>query len=847
MVERHDLEVFLRMVRMRKLSKLLALLFFAPLAFAQGPPPNLSKTAGVYVVSPYSQWTDQIAVGNATTGAGSTIVLTSGSVLLPDNRRIVPFATTVPLLVDVGTSAETVTPTAVSGCSASSSGPCTITANFTKLHQVYATVFSGTSGVQDAINDASSQTAAIVVMDLSSQPNPTTPTPSNIAIFDYRTAGAPLYWAGGSSSGAAWGSSGSGATPCITTALSLQFNSAGSLGCEPDLTFTAPHTLALGASGIFNVAGTLGLTNATSFLVPTSAGFASSATVHLGIDSTLNNAHIWNGAVDLISFGVAPGVATSGHIVGYAVNSGNVVASDLGAPAGGGASFLKCTTNGLAVGDYFGVNGSNICAELTPGLTPNNITASGTTILPSTYRGQLITAGSTSGAQTFALTDGSSAGFTGSFYERICNFGTVGALSLTNNGGAYTFNGAASPYSLPEGYCASVSNNVSSTGWLVDASPGTIAAGSNITVTQSQYGTTIASTSTSTPPCTTTANSFQFDNGGAFGCATPFTFASNTITSAAAGILDMSAATGTAALKVPVAAGETATANGSINFDSTNKNFHGYVNAADSIFANFAAAPTTNVLPKATIASGNTLLTNSLLTDNGTTGTYTGTGGLAAPVFAATGTTAGFMDLAAGSTSAAVSPCNAANSACWQAPAAVTAYVMDIPGAAPANNFSSLSCSDANPSICSFAKQPQTVMLTSQYTNSTTSFTNVTGTNSLAFSLEANTTYQGTCTLYYQAASTGGLNIEFTGPASPTFVTYGLLDPGSATTIVNASVATAFSTSLGAAVTTATTNFPATVTFGISNGANAGTLQMLAKSSAAVSLQIQTGSYCVMQ
>lgn len=142
---------------------------------------------------------------------------------------------------------------------------------------------------------------------------------------------------------------------------------------------------------------------------------------------------------------------------------------------------------------------------------------------------------------------------------------------------------------------------------------------------------------------------------------------------------------------------------------------------------------------------------------------------------------------------------------------------------------------------------PQTVMLTSQYTNSTTGFTNVTGTNSLAFSAAANTNYLMTCTLYYQAASTGGLNIEFTGPASPTNITYSLLDPGSATTLVNASVATAYSTSLGAVVTTATTNFPATVTLSLQNGANAGTVQMLAKSSAAVQLQIQTGSFCTWQ
>lgn len=54
------------------------------------------------------------------------------------------------------------------------------------------------------------------------------------------------------------GTSSGGGTPCITTALSLQFNSSGSFGCVPDLVFTAPHTITLGASGIFVVTGSIG-------------------------------------------------------------------------------------------------------------------------------------------------------------------------------------------------------------------------------------------------------------------------------------------------------------------------------------------------------------------------------------------------------------------------------------------------------------------------------------------------------------------------------------------------------------------------------------------------------------
>jgi hypothetical protein len=45
-------------------------------------------------------------------------------------------------------------------------------------------------------------------------------------------------------------------------------------------------------------------------------------------------------------------------------------------------------------------------------------------------------------------------------------------------------------------------------------------------------------------------------------------------------------------------------------------------------------------------------------------------------------------------------------------------------------------------------------------------------------------------------------------------------------------------------VTAATTNFDAAVTFGLVNGPKAGTVTLQAKSSAAVNLTIQPGSFC---
>ena len=52
------------------------------------------------------------------------------------------------------------------------------------------------------------------------------------------------------------GGGGGGGTPCITIPSSLQYNNSGAFGCEPDLIFTTPHTIAFQSPGIFNSLGT---------------------------------------------------------------------------------------------------------------------------------------------------------------------------------------------------------------------------------------------------------------------------------------------------------------------------------------------------------------------------------------------------------------------------------------------------------------------------------------------------------------------------------------------------------------------------------------------------------------
>jgi hypothetical protein len=112
-------------------------------------------------------------------------------------------------------------------------------------------------------------------------------------------------------------------------------------------------------------------------------------------------------------------------------------------------------------------------------------------------------------------------------------------------------------------------------------------------------------------PCTTTALSFQYNNGGAFGCAADFTLvAAHTFTMGAAGLVDLTAGVANS-FKVPIIAGATSGADGVIAYDSTNKNTHVRTNGADSIVGAFSAAPTTGHVVDTTVSGGNTLLHDS--------------------------------------------------------------------------------------------------------------------------------------------------------------------------------------------------------------------------------------------
>lgn len=147
---------------MRKLIAVLVALVglvFVPNLQAQNPSNSslLHNVGGFYVASAYNTWRAQVAGGPFASGA-VTISMASGVVSLADGYTFVPFSTSVPIIVGLGTAnQETVTPSAVSGCTqaASVSPPsCLVTATFSNSHGQGDIVVSGSAGIQDAIQDA---------------------------------------------------------------------------------------------------------------------------------------------------------------------------------------------------------------------------------------------------------------------------------------------------------------------------------------------------------------------------------------------------------------------------------------------------------------------------------------------------------------------------------------------------------------------------------------------------------------------------------------------------------------------------------------------------------------------
>lgn len=136
--------------------------------------------------------------------------------------------------------------------------------------------------------------------------------------------------------------------------------------------------------------------------------------------------------------------------------------------------------------------------------------------------------------------------------------------------------------------------------------------------------------------------------------------------------------------------------------------------------------------------------------------------------------------------------------------------------------------------------------LVSNYTNATTIFTNVPG---LSFPVAANTNYKVRCDLDYLTnnTTTGGLQIQWTGPASPTAVTYDAAIYNTPAN-VNSNVTQVFSGALSGGIPNSTTSaFIATTTMTLRNGVNAGTIQLQAAATGVGTITIIPGSCSLQQ
>lgn len=156
----------------RLLSVLLVALALCGVAAAQGNPntngqSTLTHVGGVFVAKNYSYWS--LVINNATSvpaASPASFILRQGSMTMPDGRVIAPFVNEV-VLIGSGSSQETVTLTAVSGCFQNAPvDSCTIAGNTSNAHGRGDQVVSGTGGIGEASADAANQGGGSVYFEV---------------------------------------------------------------------------------------------------------------------------------------------------------------------------------------------------------------------------------------------------------------------------------------------------------------------------------------------------------------------------------------------------------------------------------------------------------------------------------------------------------------------------------------------------------------------------------------------------------------------------------------------------------------------------------------------------------
>ena len=160
---------------------------------------------GEYAAISYNYATN-VYSGGGSANTTYTIQPLQSFVVIPGSRSVAVFAANAPITIGQGAVQETVTPSSVTaGCYQWNAPPrsCTITAAFTYAHGKGEAIYSGSAGLQEAINDANSHGGGIVEVDpLWFNATPTAGTKAliaaatpfqNVSIADYSN-GVPQFW-----------------------------------------------------------------------------------------------------------------------------------------------------------------------------------------------------------------------------------------------------------------------------------------------------------------------------------------------------------------------------------------------------------------------------------------------------------------------------------------------------------------------------------------------------------------------------------------------------------------------------------------------------------------------------
>jgi hypothetical protein len=199
-----------------------------------------SRVAGRVTASQYNYGIGsssplKVLVGNTATGS-ATVTLFTGTAVLPSGATIAVLNVNAPITIGIGANVETVTPTAVSSCNIGAlQGTCSVTATFANTHGSGEPIFSGTAGLQEAINDAFQNGGGLVVIDNLWQGTNTIITAAvpyaNVSIEDMRN-GTTRFW---------------NATP-TGAALAIPTTLTGQTACDATHQFCSDATVAGSAS-----------------------------------------------------------------------------------------------------------------------------------------------------------------------------------------------------------------------------------------------------------------------------------------------------------------------------------------------------------------------------------------------------------------------------------------------------------------------------------------------------------------------------------------------------------------------------------------------------------------------